>query len=68
VKRIYIAGPYTLPSPAVNTERAMIEGHALLDLGFAPLVPHLTHFMELARHRPHEEWMQLDFRHRRNTR
>jgi hypothetical protein len=61
MKRIYIAGPYSQLSPAVNTEIAIMEGHALLDLGFAPFVPHLTHYMQCVQDRPYEDWLQLDF-------
>lgn len=59
--RVYVAGPYTHPCPDANTQAAMKAGHALLDAGFVPFVPHLTHFMELQRSRPYEDWMQLDF-------
>jgi hypothetical protein len=61
MKRIYIAGPYTDPDPASNTLAAIMEGHALLDLGFAPFVPHLTHYMECLQHRPYEQWLEMDF-------
>jgi hypothetical protein len=58
--RIYVAGPYTRPDPGANTRAAMDAGHRLLDAGYAPMVPHLTHYMELHRARPYEDWLQLD--------
>jgi len=61
---IYIAGPYTAPT-AEGIERnvwAAIEaGHRLMDLGFHPFVPHLSHYSEARRPRHYEEWMALDF-------
>lgn len=59
--RVYVSAPYTHPCPDANTQAAIKAGHALLDAGFVPFVPHLWHFMELQRSRPYEEWMHLDF-------
>jgi hypothetical protein len=47
--RIYVAGPYGDPDPAVrerNVERAMAAGLALLDAGHVPYIPHLLHFFD----------------------
>lgn len=61
IKRVYVAGPYTKPDPVLNTKAAILLGHQLLDRGYAPLIPHLTHYMEAVRSRPYEDWMQMDF-------
>jgi hypothetical protein len=61
--RVYVAGPYTAATPAgveANVARAIEAGHALMDAGFAPFVPHLSHFSEAQRPRPYEDWMGLD--------
>lgn len=58
--RVYVAGPYTKPDPDTNTDKAIAVANHLLDAGFAPFVPHLTHFWEQRHHRPYEDWMQLD--------
>jgi hypothetical protein len=58
--RVYIAAPYS-SDPISNTVRAMEAAHALLDAGFHPFVPHLSHFLEKHRHRPYRDWMDLDF-------
>ena len=57
--RIYVVGPYT-SDPEVNTEYAMWVGDQLLRLGFAPMVPHLTHFMHERRPQDYRVWMELD--------
>lgn len=57
--RVYVAGPYT-SDPEVNTEYALWVGDQLLGLGFAPMVPHLTHFMHERRPQDYRVWMELD--------
>lgn len=59
MKRIFISGPYS-SDPAVNVPLAIDAMHALMDAGFAPMCPHLTHFAHLQRERPYREWMALD--------
>lgn len=57
--KIYIAGPYSGDTTG-NTARAIIMGTDLLDRGFAPYIPHLTHFWHLLTPKDYEVWMQLD--------
>jgi hypothetical protein len=59
-KRVYVAGPYTKGDPCINTHRAIEAGNAVLDAGFAPFVPHLSHFWHTASPRVYEDWMELD--------
>lgn len=58
--RVYIAGPYTTPDPAVNTAKAMGVWHDLQDRGFSPLCPHLSHFLHMHKALPYEEWLAYD--------
>jgi Domain of unknown function (DUF4406) len=58
--RVYIAGPYTRPDPCVNTHRAVAAAQQLLDAGYAPFVPHLTHFWHTMIPGPREQWLELD--------
>lgn len=60
-KRIYVAGPYTKPGPTQNVWKAVDVAEKLLALGFAPFVPHFTHFWEIRHHHNYEIWMELDF-------
>src|SRR5688572_14477432 len=48
--RIYVAGPYTAPTPAAveaNVARAIDAGLALARAGHEPFIPHLAHYLEL---------------------
>ena len=58
--RVFIAGPYTLGDVAENVHKAMEAGHAVLDAGHSPFVPHLSHFLHLQRQRPYEDWTRMD--------
>lgn len=59
VLRVYVAGPYS-SDPERNTRAAIAAGNAILDLGHAPMVPHLTHYWHLHSPRPYEDWLRLD--------
>jgi hypothetical protein len=58
--KIYVAGPYTKGDVAVNVRTALAVANELADLGFAPYVPHLTHFWHLIFPRPYDYWLELD--------
>jgi hypothetical protein len=60
IARIYIAGPYTKGDVAVNVRNAYEAANRLADLGFAPFVPHATHFWHMLFPRPYEFWLELD--------
>ncbi len=60
MKKIYIAGPYTKGDVAVNVGNAIAVANRLKDAGYAPYVPHLTHFWHLLFPRPYEDWLELD--------
>lgn len=67
--RIYVAGPYTAPTPELvqkNVDEAMAIGAALLTMGHNPLVPHWNHYMDLLLRRQGidvkaRHWLNLDF-------
>jgi hypothetical protein len=44
----------------MNTEYAIAVGQVLLDYGYAPMVPHLTHFWDARYHNDWSVWMKLD--------
>ena len=60
IARVYVAGPYTNGDVAVNVRRAYETANRLADLGFAPFVPHATHFWHMLFPRPYEFWLDLD--------
>ena len=58
--RVYVAGPYSKGDVAVNVRNAILVANRLRDAGFAPFLPHLTHFWHLVVPRPYEDWLDLD--------
>lgn len=61
-KRVFVSGPYTLGDVAVNVKNAMDAGNDLINAGFYPFVPHLSHFMHMAHPQQYEKWLELDLR------
>src|SRR6267142_4253439 len=60
IARVYVAGPYTKGDFAINVRNAYEAANRLADLGFAPFVPHATHFWHMLFPRPYEFWLKLD--------
>ena len=58
--KIYIAGPYTQGVPISNVRAALVVADERLVLGYAPFVPHLSHFWNLILPHTYETWMELD--------
>lgn len=59
-KLVYVAGPLTVGEPGHNLHVAMVAGHAVMDIGHVPYVPHLTVIMSLTQPRDYEEWIAAD--------
>jgi len=60
-KKVYIACPYTKGSVARNVGVAIEASIKIIKLGYAPVVPVLSHFMEMFHSLPYEQWLELDF-------
>src|SRR5437762_10965938 len=60
MKRVYVAGPYSSGDVAANVRNAYAAATRLADEGFAPFVPHHTHFWHMLFPRPYEDWLRLD--------
>lgn len=58
--RVYIAGPYTRPDPRVNTHNAIHVANTLMEFGFVPFVPHLSHFWHTISPKSYTDWMEYD--------
>lgn len=56
-KRVYVAGPYVQGDVVVNVKRAIEAGERLLDAGYWPFVPHLSHFWHLLYPHVRETWL-----------
>jgi hypothetical protein len=60
-RKVYIASPYTIGDTAVNVRKQMDCATLLMDIGFIPFAPLLTHFLHLVNPRPYATWMEYDF-------
>ncbi len=61
MKRIvYISAPYSKGDVAQNVNRVIHIANKLMDMGYIPFVPHLTHFWHIITPRPYDDWMQID--------
>lgn len=60
MKLIYISGPYTSGDVAVNVRSACLAGDAILEKGYIPIVPHLTHFWHCISPKSWETWIKID--------
>jgi len=58
--KIYIAGPYTKGDVAINVREAIRVANEISDKGYAPFVPHFTHFWHMIFPRLYEFWLELD--------
>lgn len=59
--KIYIASPYSNGDKQENVNLQMDVAHELLNRGYAPFTPTLSHYMELRNPRPEHDWLKLDF-------
>ncbi len=58
--RVYVSGPYS-SDPELGTANAIAAGQTLLMAGYAPMVPHLTHYWHtLHFDNDYEYWLALD--------
>lgn len=56
---VYIAAPYTTPTPEYNVAVAMSAACRLINLGYVPFLPHLYHYLDQVYPQPYETWMRL---------
>jgi len=60
MKRVYIASPYSIGDQAINVRRQIDCAEELMNLGFVPYAPLLSHFQHLVHPRPIEDWYRFD--------
>lgn len=54
---IYIAGPYSEPSPIRNVRRAVLIAHEIKLIRGVPIVPHLYHFWDYIIPQDYDYWI-----------
>lgn len=60
MRKVYIASPYSKGDIAANVHLQMETANTLINLGFCPFVPLLTHFQHLMFPQPYEIWLAQD--------
>lgn len=56
----YVSGPYTIGDQEVHVRNHMLMGNKLIDLGYCPLLPLLSHFLNLLQKHDYETYMSID--------
>jgi len=59
-KFVYVAGPYTAGDPLENTKRAIAVSNTLLEAGYVPFCPHLSHYWHLLHPQEYDVWIDYD--------
>jgi nucleoside 2-deoxyribosyltransferase len=59
--KVYIASPYTIGDKEKNVDIQLKTASELLDKGFIPFAPLLSHFIHLKYPRTYHEWLKYDF-------
>lgn len=58
--KIYVAGPYRVPDPCVNTNATVRIADKIVDMGGVPFVPHLTLLWNTVSPRDEDFWLKWD--------
>lgn len=61
MKRVYVAGPITKGDQFANVRAGIEAGDQLLNLGYAPYIPHLNYSWHMMFPHANEVWYRLDF-------
>ena len=58
--KVYLASAYRIGDTAINVKRQIDMADRLMDEGFSPYVPVLSHFQHLVHPRDYEDWIRND--------
>lgn len=58
--KVYVAGPLSTGDRYYNVHHAVEAGRYLIKKGYAPLIPHLTHFADPSDALTWDAWLQVD--------
>lgn len=58
--KVYVAGPMRLGNRYDNIHLGIVTGRELVRRGYAPLIPHLTHFVDPDDSLGWEPWLEVD--------
>jgi len=60
MKKIFISSPYTIGDTGENVRAQIQAANELMDLGFTPFIPLLSHFQHIVFPRPYQDWIEND--------
>ena len=58
--RVYVAGPISTGDVTANVMRAVHIGRSFIDIGLAPLIPHLDYYLPDREDISWKEWLEVD--------
>jgi hypothetical protein len=59
MKKVYIASSYSHGAPLTNVRRQIDTGEELINAGFYPYLPLLSHYQDIVYYHDYETWMRL---------
>ena len=62
IKYVYIAGPYTNGGIVHNIQAAIDWAETIMERGFVPYIPHLSHLWDIYSPHPYDEWLEFDLK------
>ena len=57
--KVYVSAPYTNGDPEENVLRVLQVADKLLEMGYIPIVPHLSHYWHQVSPKPYETWLEI---------
>lgn len=60
MKKIYVASQYSIGDPEANVLRQIDAGEDLINAGFIPYLPLLSHYQHIIHPHDYETWTRLD--------
>lgn len=60
MKTVFISSPYTIGDVGANVGGSMKVALKLIDLGYAPYCPLLSHFLHMVEPKPYQQWLSID--------
>ena len=55
---VFISGPYSGINVEQNLDNVKEVASKLIDLGFAPIIPHFYHYIDMKYNKPYDIWLE----------
>jgi hypothetical protein len=60
MRKVYVASGYSIGNPEANVRRQIDAGEELINAGFYPYLPLLSHYQHQIHPHDYETWLRLD--------